>query len=57
VRIADVTKEDQVNIMVGEVLSEFARIDILTNNAFVMDRKAFSKSTREDWDRTKMCIE
>jgi len=50
VKIADVTNEDQVNRMVKEGLSEFGKIDILVNNAFVMDRKVFSKSTREDWD-------
>ena len=51
VKIADVTDEDQVRGMVEETLSEFGKIDILVNNAFVMDRKVFSQSTKEDWDR------
>ena len=51
VKIADVTDENQVKGMVKEILSEFGKIDILVNNAFVMDRKVFSQSTREDWDK------
>ena len=31
--LADVTKEDQVNRMVDEVIGKFGRIDILVNNA------------------------
>ena len=51
VKMADVTDENQVKEMVKEILSEFGKIDILVNNAFVMDRKTFSQSAREDWDR------
>ena len=47
--IADVTKPEEVGKMVARVLQEFGKIDVLVNNAFVMDRKPFSQSLKEEW--------
>lgn len=48
---ADVTDQEQVREMVREILTKFGRIDILVNNAYASDRKAFTQSTKEDWDK------
>ncbi|MFC1993164.1 SDR family NAD(P)-dependent oxidoreductase [Chloroflexota bacterium] len=49
VMIADVSNANEVDNMIENALSEFGKIDVLVNNAFAWDRKAFSKSTREEW--------
>lgn len=49
--VADVTNADEVNDMVKKVISEFGRIDILVNNAYLSDRKFFALSSRQDWDK------
>ena len=46
----DVTKEDQVNAMVDNVLNEFGGIDILINNAGVGLYKPVSECTVADWN-------
>jgi len=51
VQVADITKTDQAKKMVQEVLAALGKIDILVNNAYASDRKFFTKSTREDWER------
>lgn len=45
----DVSKANEVEDMIKKVLSEFGKIDVLVNNAFVWDRKPFSQSAREEW--------
>jgi len=46
----DVTKEDQVRVVVADTLARFDRIDILVNNAGIM-RKAYVKDMAEElWD-------
>lgn len=47
--VADVSNADEVDNMINKVLSEFATIDILVNNAFAWDHKPFSKSARQEW--------
>ena len=47
--IADVTQPEEVGSMVARVLQEFGQIDVLVNNAFVMDKKPFRQSLKEEW--------
>jgi 2-hydroxycyclohexanecarboxyl-CoA dehydrogenase len=47
--IADVTQPEEVANMVASVLQEFGKLDVLVNNAFVMDRKPFRQSLKEEW--------
>jgi meso-butanediol dehydrogenase / (S,S)-butanediol dehydrogenase / diacetyl reductase len=46
----DVTKADQVQDMVDEVLEEFGRIDILANNAGIITVTPVEEMTEEEWD-------
>ena len=48
---ADVSEEPAVKQMVGAVLAEFGRIDVLVNSAGISQRKPFTEITVEDWDR------
>jgi len=48
----DVTKKQEVEKMVKEVLDKFSKIDILINNAGIAQFKPFLEITEEDWDRT-----
>ena len=49
---ADVTKRNEVNDMVKEVLDKFGRIDILVNNAgAAIARGPFVEQKEEDWDK------
>lgn len=47
---ADISKKDEVEGMIGQIIEHFGRLDILVNNAGV-NRDAFAKKmTEEDWD-------
>lgn len=48
----DVTKKDEVGVMVAKAVSEFGKLDILVNNAGIAPMKPFLELTEEDWDRT-----
>jgi 3-oxoacyl-[acyl-carrier protein] reductase len=48
---ADVTKQDEVDDMVGKAIEKFGRIDILVNNAGASSQlRPFLEMTEEDWD-------
>ncbi len=48
--LADVSRADEVTELVRDVLTEFAHIDVLVNNAGVMGRTApLAELTDEDW--------
>lgn len=47
---ADVGSTEEVNAMVAEALEAFGRIDILINNAGVMNVKSFVDTTDEEWE-------
>jgi len=49
-RQADVSCEDEVKIMMGQVLKDFGRIDALVNNAGIASRRLFQEITAEEWD-------
>ncbi|MDP2629795.1 MAG: 3-oxoacyl-ACP reductase family protein [Candidatus Uhrbacteria bacterium] len=48
----DVSKAEEVDAMIQEVLAAFGRIDILVNNAGILVPKSFDEMTDEIWDRT-----
>lgn len=45
----DVTKVEQVNILVEKALDSFARVDVLVNNAGVCMTGEMAQTTLEDW--------
>jgi 3-oxoacyl-[acyl-carrier protein] reductase len=48
---ADVTKEDQVNDLVGKTVKEFGTVDILANVAGVPSNAAFLEMTPDLWEK------
>jgi NAD(P)-dependent dehydrogenase (short-subunit alcohol dehydrogenase family) len=51
VAVADVTNEEQVRRIEGEIAAEFGRVDILINNAGIIVRKTIVEFTLEEWQR------
>ena len=50
--VADVTKPDEVEAMVGHAIDAFGGLDVLVNNAGITGRDApLSEVTDEDWER------
>jgi 3-oxoacyl-[acyl-carrier protein] reductase len=47
----DVSDEQQVRAMVEVALAEFGRVDILVNDAGIVDQKPFTELEVSDWDR------
>lgn len=48
----DVSREDQVQATVQEVLRQFGRLDVVVNNAGLMVFRPLEEVTTEDWQRT-----
>ncbi|WP_407344184.1 SDR family NAD(P)-dependent oxidoreductase [Pengzhenrongella phosphoraccumulans] len=48
--LADVTKEDEVNKMVADILARFGRLDILVNNAGINRDGLVHKGNLTNWD-------
>jgi NAD(P)-dependent dehydrogenase (short-subunit alcohol dehydrogenase family) len=48
----DVSKKEEVNEMFSETLKKWGKIDVLINNAGIVQFKAFADLTEEEWDRT-----
>lgn len=48
---ADVSKSNDVNRMVSDVITKFGGIDVLINNAGIAQQKLFTDITDEDWSR------
>lgn len=48
----DVTKEDQVQSMVEEIVSDFGRVDVLINNAGICQKIMVEEQRLEDWKKT-----
>lgn len=46
----DITKKEEVDDMIKEVLSEFGKIDILVNNAGIARRAKAEQMSEKDWD-------
>lgn len=49
--LADVSKLEEVERMVGEIKKEFGRLDILVNNAGITQDRTLAKMTSEEWQR------
>lgn len=49
---ADVSKADQVDVMVSGIIERFGRLDILVNNAAILFDKSWGETTDEIWDKT-----
>ncbi len=47
---ADVTKRESVRQLISVATEKFGRIDLLVNNAGILQQKPFSTITDEDWD-------
>ncbi len=48
----DVSKDEDVNSMIQEIIDKFRKIDILVNNAGVLIPKSFDETTIEIWNKT-----
>ena len=48
----DVTKKQEIEKMVKDVVDKFGKVDILVNNAGIAAFKPFLEMTEEEWDRT-----
>lgn len=48
---ADVTKADQLAAMVAQVRQAFGPVEVLVNNAGIIQEKSFLDITEEEWDR------
>ena len=51
-KVADISKKDQVDNMVKEVVDAFGSIDILVNNAGMSKDNALRRIEEKDWDLT-----
>lgn len=49
---ADITKQDEVDKMINEILQEFSRIDVLVNNAAIALDTLFSDKTVDNFKKT-----
>jgi|SRR5208282_346373 len=48
---ADVTKADEIDSMVTQLIKEFGRLNILVNNAGIFIEKSFEETSEEVWDK------
>jgi len=49
--LADVSKMEQVEKMIGDIQKEFGRLDVLINNAGINQDRTLAKMTVEEWQR------
>lgn len=48
---ADVSKREEIKLLVNYTLNKYNKVDILINNAGISEYKLFTDETDEDWDR------
>lgn len=48
---ADVSKKEEVDFMIGEVVDKMGKIDVLVNNAGILSSEPFLEMKEETWDR------
>ncbi len=49
--MADVSKSNEVNRMVNDVINKYGKIDVLINNAGIAQQRLFTDITDNDWDK------
>jgi 3-oxoacyl-[acyl-carrier protein] reductase len=49
--LADVSKLEEVEKMIGDIQKELGRLDVLVNNAGICQDKTLAKMTKEEWQR------
>ncbi|PIP21983.1 MAG: 3-oxoacyl-ACP reductase, partial [Candidatus Nealsonbacteria bacterium CG23_combo_of_CG06-09_8_20_14_all_39_25] len=49
--LADVSKLEEIEKMVGDVQKEFGRLDVLVNNAGITQDRTLAKMTKEEWQK------
>jgi len=49
--LADVSKFEEVEKMIGNIQKEFGRLDVLVNNAGICQDRTLAKMTKEEWQR------
>jgi 3-oxoacyl-[acyl-carrier protein] reductase len=54
--LADVRKKAEVEVLTARALSEFARVDILINNAAIRPHKPFTETTDADWELIRSVV-
>ncbi len=47
----DITKENKVNDAIKRTIKRFGNIDVLINNAAIVQKKEFIKTEKKDWDK------
>ncbi len=49
--LADVSKLEEIEKMMGDVQKEFGRLDVLVNNAGITQDRTLAKMTKEEWQK------
>ena len=49
--LADVSKKSDVEMLISGTVKKFGRLDIIVNNAGILDMHEFLELTEKDWDR------
>lgn len=47
----DVSNAEETKKIMDEIISEYGQVDVLINNAGIVDTKGFIESSEKDWDR------
>ncbi len=48
---ADVSDEEQTNVMIEQIMNDFSRVDVIVNNAGITNDRSFLKMTKDQWHK------